>query len=58
VGDVLAEAYELVEDGLITETDFEELTFTNPVRLYTSANPDFFAGTRVEQAVAAARAGS
>jgi predicted TIM-barrel fold metal-dependent hydrolase len=53
VGDVLAEAYELVEDGLITDADFEELTFTNPARLYASANPDFFAGTRVEAAVAA-----
>ena len=53
VGDVLHEAYELVEDGLITESDFEELTFTNPVRLYASANPEFFAGTRVEEAVTA-----
>lgn len=42
-----------MEDGLITEADFEELTFTNPVRLYASANPEFFAGTRVEEAVAA-----
>jgi predicted TIM-barrel fold metal-dependent hydrolase len=53
VGNVLAEAYELVDDGLITERDFEELTFSNPVRLYAGANPDFFVGTRVEHAVAA-----
>jgi hypothetical protein len=46
--EVLPEAYELVDDGLITEADFEDFVFTNPVRFYTSVNPDFFVGTRVE----------
>jgi predicted TIM-barrel fold metal-dependent hydrolase len=52
VGDVLVEAYELVEDGLITEEDFRAFTFTNPVRLHAGVNPDFFADTVVAQDVA------
>ena len=36
---ILAEAWELVEDGLIGEADFREFVFANPVRFYTSANP-------------------
>ena len=47
---VLREAFELVDDGLMSEAEFEEFTFSNAVRLYGDANPDFFAGTRVEQA--------
>jgi hypothetical protein len=50
---VLAEAYEAVERGWLTETDFRDFTFTNPVRLYTDTNPNFFAGTVVEQAARA-----
>jgi predicted TIM-barrel fold metal-dependent hydrolase len=49
---ILGEAWELVEDGLIGEADFREFVFTNPVRFYTSANPDFFRGTRCEDAAA------
>lgn len=48
------EAYELVEDGLISESDFRELVFSNPVRFWTAANRDFFRGTTVESAVKAA----
>ena len=51
VGDVVVEAWELVEDGLISEEDFREFTFANPVELHAGTNPDFFAGTRVEVAV-------
>jgi predicted TIM-barrel fold metal-dependent hydrolase len=51
--EVLGEAYELVERGLIGDDDFRDFTFTNPVRFYTSVNPDFFAGTRVEAEAAA-----
>jgi len=47
--DVLHEAYELVEEGLITDTDFRDFVFTNPVRLWTANNPDFFKGTAVEK---------
>ena len=52
VGDVVVEAWELVEHGLITEDDFREFMFWNPVELHAGTNPDFFAGTRVEQQVA------
>jgi predicted TIM-barrel fold metal-dependent hydrolase len=52
VSRVLEEAHELVERELITEQDFEAFTFTNAAHLYTSVNPDFFRGTRVEADVA------
>ena len=45
---VLHEAYELVEDGVLSEADFREFVFTNPVRLY---GPRFFDGTSCEAAV-------
>ena len=50
----VAEAYELVERQLIGHREFRELTFLNPIRLHASANPEFFAGTTVESAVAVA----
>jgi predicted TIM-barrel fold metal-dependent hydrolase len=45
---VLAEAWELVEEGLIGENDFRDFVFTNPVKLLAGMNPDFFRGTAVE----------
>jgi hypothetical protein len=48
--EVLLEAYEFVEHGRISESDFADFVFRNPVRMYTLGNADFFAGTRVEQA--------
>jgi len=45
------EAYELVEDELISEDGFRDFVFTNPVRAKTDLNPDFFKGTRVEAEV-------
>ncbi len=53
LGDVLLEAYELVERGQISEEDFADFVFHNPVRMYSLGNPDFFKGTRVELAVGA-----
>jgi hypothetical protein len=50
---VLAEAWELVEHGLLNEAQFREFTFTNAVNLHGQMNPNFFDGTVVE---AAARA--
>jgi predicted TIM-barrel fold metal-dependent hydrolase len=50
--EVLEEAYELVEQGLITPENFREFVFTNAARLHTALNPDFFKGTVVEDAVA------
>ncbi len=49
--EVTEEAYELVEDGLISETDFRDFVFANPARLWTGMNPNFFKGTVVESAV-------
>jgi hypothetical protein len=53
--EVLHEAYELVEEGLITDTDFRDFVFTNPVRLWTANNPHFFKGTAVEKQVSTTR---
>ena len=49
---VVADAYELVEDGLLDEADFRAFTFGNAARLYAKVNPDFFKGTAVESEVA------
>ena len=46
--EVVAEAYELVESGAITEEDFRGFTFTNAVTFYGGMNRDFFKGTIVE----------
>jgi hypothetical protein len=47
------EAYELVEDGLITPADFRDFTFANAVRLWGTQNPRFFEGTRIAKPAAA-----
>ena len=49
---VLAEAHELVDDGLFSSEDFADFVFRNPARLFTDMNPEFFAGTAVENEVA------
>ena len=46
--DIAAEAYELVERGVLSERDFRDFTFANPIKLWASLNPDFFKGTAVE----------
>ena len=46
--DVTAEAFELVEDGHISEADFRDFVFGNPLALWTGTNPEFFKGTVVE----------
>lgn len=51
MNEVIAEAYEPVEKGLITEEDFRNLVFINPVTLYAGTNPNFFKGTVVEKDV-------
>ncbi len=48
---VLPEAYELVEDGLITSEDFARFVFENPVRFLSEGNRTFFSGTAVAGAV-------
>jgi predicted TIM-barrel fold metal-dependent hydrolase len=49
---VIPEAWELVDDGLLTPSDFRAFTFENVSRLHTQMNPNFFKGTAVEGAVA------
>ena len=49
----LPEAYELVEDGHITDDDFRDFVFANAVRLWGTQNPDFFEGTLVAKEAAA-----
>ena len=46
---VLTEAWELVDEELISETDFRDFVFANPVRLWAGNSPDFFKGTVVER---------
>jgi len=48
---VLPEAWELVEDGHLTEANFAEFACGNVVRMLTSMNPQFFEGTAVADAV-------
>ncbi len=57
MSEVLAESWELVEDGLITEADFRDFTFANAAELHTAMNPDFFKGTAIEHEVEALVAG-
>ncbi|MBW2424599.1 MAG: amidohydrolase family protein, partial [Deltaproteobacteria bacterium] len=56
--EVVAEAWELVDDGLIEEGDFADFAFRNTVRLHGEMNPDFFKGTVVEDAAARVLGGS
>jgi predicted TIM-barrel fold metal-dependent hydrolase len=53
---VLEEVCEPRDDGLMSADDLRALVFTNPVRLWTAANPTFFAGTVVDAAAAAVQA--
>jgi predicted TIM-barrel fold metal-dependent hydrolase len=54
---VLPEAYELVEAGLINEDDFRDFVFVNPIKLWAASNKNFFKGTAVESEVAKVLAG-
>ena len=49
--DLPYEAYELVEHGHIDEAQFRDFVFANPARLWTSMNPDFFAGTAIADSI-------
>ncbi|MEE8166000.1 MAG: amidohydrolase family protein [Myxococcota bacterium] len=54
----LAEAYELIEKGLLSDEDFEAYCFTNSLELYAGTNPNFFERTVLESAAASALAGA
>ncbi|MEH1948626.1 MAG: amidohydrolase, partial [Nostoc sp.] len=47
----LAESWDLVQEGVISEADFKSYVFANPYKFYTQANPDFFKGTAIESKV-------
>jgi hypothetical protein len=44
---VVAESWELVEDGVLTEDQYRQFVFENPVELFNQANPSFFEGTPI-----------
>jgi len=48
--DAAAEAWEMVEHGCISEEDFRDFVFVNPVRAKAEVNPEFFKGTVVDDA--------
>ena len=50
--EVVPEAYELVEHGLLDDDDFRDFMFANAVRFWGEVNPDFFKGTVVEKQAA------
>ena len=52
-----AEPWELVEDGILTEEQYRDFVFANPVKVKTAVNPNFFKGTVVEGQVAKLLAG-
>ncbi len=52
MNEVIVEAFELLEDKVIDESEFRAFVFENPVSLHKSSNKDFFLGTVCEQAAA------
>ncbi|NOT56824.1 MAG: amidohydrolase family protein [Deltaproteobacteria bacterium] len=52
MADVLPEAHELVDKGLLDAEDFRDFVFGNPVRLWAGTNPEFFQGTVIEKQAA------
>ena len=55
IEDVLVEAFELVEDGVVAEEDFRRFAFASPVAFWTANNPRFFEGSAVAEAAAKER---
>jgi hypothetical protein len=54
--EVLEEAYEMVEKELMTQADFRDFAFGNPVRFFAGMNADFFKWTAVENEAAKVQA--
>ena len=44
----IAEAWELVDDGVLDAEEFRAFVFDNPLRFYGGTNPEFFRGTVLE----------
>lgn len=55
MAEIVDEAHGLVRSKVLTEEQFRQFVFDNPVRLFTERNPRFFEGTAVERASAAVR---
>ena len=53
ITEVVEEAFELVEDGILTEDQFAQFVFRNPAQLFLDQNPRFFDGTPVADATSA-----
>jgi hypothetical protein len=51
IAGVVAEAHELVEKGFLTDEQWRQVVFDNPVEMLTRVNPDFFTDTVVAGAV-------
>ena len=54
---IVNEAYELVDEGLMTDDDFRDFTFTNNVTFHAGMNSDFYKGTAIEAEAAQVMAG-
>lgn len=50
ISEVLLESHQLVDNGLLSDADYRDFVFTNPVRLHGGMNPQLFDGTPVEGA--------
>jgi predicted TIM-barrel fold metal-dependent hydrolase len=48
IREILPEALEMVEHGLVDEADFKRFVFEHPSEFLAGVNPDFFVGTKVE----------
>ena len=55
VAHVLLEAYELVEDSIVSAADFRRFAFASPVAFWSAGNAEFFAGTAIAEAAAKER---
>ncbi|MCP4906333.1 MAG: amidohydrolase family protein [bacterium] len=51
MSDVLAEAIEPLDKGIISPEDFRAFVFENSLRFYTESNPAFFDGTVLEASI-------
>jgi len=52
MNEVLEEAHELVDDGVMSDDDFRDFTFVNPVAFWSRGNPRFFEDTVIQDPVA------
>jgi hypothetical protein len=48
----LAEAFELVDRGILDAAQLRDFVCVNPLRFYSSLNPEFFTGTAIAQGAA------